>query len=124
MCWQLIISHVYTGELRIMFNQQDTQESLIAKFFTETPNDGISWLYNLSKGEYGLATSAVMKEARTASNLEARHVIALFPLIYSSSDQRYQLMLSIGKLSALAQMHETQVLKNEVLDSRFTPIQC
>ncbi|KAJ2920658.1 hypothetical protein H1R20_g16437, partial [Candolleomyces eurysporus] len=91
--YQWYIQH---GELRIMFSQEADQSSFIDRFFAKKPNPGISWLHDVSKERFGDAASALLEEAKRANHLKAKH-----------------LMLSIGKLAQLAQLHETAEAGNE-----------
>ncbi|KAG2020222.1 methyltransferase type 11 [Coprinopsis cinerea AmutBmut pab1-1] len=92
--YQWYIQH---GELRAMFSQEHEQSAFIDKFFLKNPNPGISWLHDIGKENYGDASAALLEESTRANSLEVKH-----------------LMLSLGKLSALAQLHET----NEAVDQR------
>ncbi|KAG5645239.1 hypothetical protein DXG03_006656 [Asterophora parasitica] len=93
--------YIQHGELRIMFAHDDSHSPYIDKFFQENRNTSISWINHLAKGRYGEAAGTLLNESETASNLEAKH-----------------LMLSIGKLSHLAQLQETNVpVDNSILDS-------
>lgn len=80
--YQWYIQH---GELRIMFSQEAEQSAFIDTFFDKKPNPGISWLHDVSKEQFGDAAAALLAESKRANNLQAKH-----------------LMLSIGKLSQLA----------------------
>ncbi|RXW20887.1 hypothetical protein EST38_g4970 [Candolleomyces aberdarensis] len=91
--YQWYIQH---GELRIMFNQEADQSLFIDRFFSKKPNPGISWLHDVSKERFGDAASALLEEAKRANHLKAKH-----------------LMLSIGKLAQLAQLHESAEAGNE-----------
>ncbi|TFK42541.1 hypothetical protein BDQ12DRAFT_732185 [Crucibulum laeve] len=91
--YQWYIQH---GELRVMFSQEDSQSPFIENFIAERPSTAISWIYDLGKKRYGDAASALVTEAQEANNLEAKH-----------------LMLSIGKLSHLADVHATGVQADE-----------
>ncbi|KAH9900978.1 Non-repetitive/WGA-negative nucleoporin C-terminal-domain-containing protein [Cubamyces lactineus] len=94
--YQWYIEH---GELRTMF-AQDHNEYLDA-FFAEHPHPGISWIHDLGRGRYALASQALLTEAEHAPELVSKH-----------------LMLSVGKLSQLAQLHEgTKAINQDVLDA-------
>ncbi|KAG6866953.1 hypothetical protein C0991_003869 [Blastosporella zonata] len=92
--------YIQHGELRIMFAQDDSHNLYIDRYFSENPNNSISWINDLGKGRYAAASGTLLEEAGQAKNLDAKH-----------------LMLSIGKLSHLAQLHETNAtLDNSILD--------
>lgn len=99
---QLYRWYIQHGELRVMFNQSSAlQSGYLERFFSEEPNAAISWIYNIGKEHYERAAADLLEEASKASNLEVKH-----------------LMLSVGKLSHLAQLHETSVSADQsVLDA-------
>ncbi|KAF8892544.1 Non-repetitive/WGA-negative nucleoporin C-terminal-domain-containing protein [Infundibulicybe gibba] len=93
--------YIQHGELRLMFSQADTNHVYMDRFFTEHPHPSISWIHDLGKERHSSAAAALLAEAEHATNLEVKH-----------------LMLSIGKLSHLAQLHETDMTTDEsVLDA-------
>ncbi|KAI0636924.1 Non-repetitive/WGA-negative nucleoporin C-terminal-domain-containing protein [Trametes polyzona] len=94
--YQWYIEH---GELRTMFAQDHSE--YLDTFFAEHPHPGISWIHDLGRGRYALASQALLTEAEHAPELVSKH-----------------LMLSIGKLSHLAQLHEgTKAINQDVLDA-------
>ncbi|KAI0780884.1 Non-repetitive/WGA-negative nucleoporin C-terminal-domain-containing protein [Trametes elegans] len=94
--YQWYIEH---GELRTLFAQEHTE--YLDAFFAEHPHHGISWIHDLGRGRYALASQALLTEAEHAPELESKH-----------------LMLSIGKLSHLAQLHDgTKTINQDVLDA-------
>ncbi|KAI0331109.1 hypothetical protein GY45DRAFT_1322812 [Cubamyces sp. BRFM 1775] len=94
--YQWYIEH---GELRTMFAQEHNE--YLDMFFAEHPHPGISWIHDLGRGRYALASQALLTEAEHAPELVSKH-----------------LMLSVGKLSQLAQLHEgTKAINQDVLDA-------
>ncbi|KAI0670336.1 Non-repetitive/WGA-negative nucleoporin C-terminal-domain-containing protein [Trametes maxima] len=94
--YQWYIEH---GELRTMFAQDHGE--FLDSFFSEHSHPAISWIHDLGRGRYSLASQALLTEAEHAPELVSKH-----------------LMLSIGKLSHLAQLHEgTKTINQDVLDS-------
>ncbi|KAJ6630853.1 hypothetical protein B0H10DRAFT_2160229 [Mycena sp. CBHHK59/15] len=90
-----------SGELRVMFSQEDVQSNYMDRFFPAHPNPSISWIHDLGQRRYGAAADALLTESGVATQLNAKH-----------------LMLSIGKLSHLAQLQEAETAVDEsVLDS-------
>ncbi|OCH94941.1 hypothetical protein OBBRIDRAFT_788678 [Obba rivulosa] len=83
--YQWYIEH---GELRTMFAQE--HDAYLGDFFSQHPHPGISWIHDLGHKRYGQASKALLSEAEGASELASKH-----------------LMLSIGKLSHLAQLEES-----------------
>ncbi|KAF5381087.1 hypothetical protein D9615_003993 [Tricholomella constricta] len=93
--------YIQHGELRIMFAHDDSHSAYLDRFFAENHNTSISWINDLGKARYGAAAASLLTEAEQASSLEAKH-----------------LMLSIGKLSHLASLHETSItVDSSVLDA-------
>ncbi|KAG5342787.1 hypothetical protein C0989_008737 [Termitomyces sp. Mn162] len=82
--------YIQHGELRVMFAHDDSHSPHIDKYFAENPSNSISWINDLGKERYSIACATLLKEAGHAGNLDAKH-----------------LMLSIGKLAHLAQLHES-----------------
>ena len=82
------------------------------KFFAEHHYPSVSWLHDLERGRYGLAASSLLSEADHASELSSKHVMFRFFFLSFCDNPSYshaagsQLMLSIGKLSYLAQVQE------------------
>ncbi|CDO69523.1 hypothetical protein BN946_scf184785.g28 [Trametes cinnabarina] len=94
--YQWYIEH---GELRTMFAQDHSP--FLDHFFAEHPHPGISWIHDLGRGRYAQASQALLTEAEHAPELVSKH-----------------LMLSIGKLSHLAPLHEgAQEVDQSVLDA-------
>ncbi|EPS98566.1 hypothetical protein FOMPIDRAFT_1061291 [Fomitopsis schrenkii] len=91
--------YIEHGELRTLFAQEHDQ--YLDEFFAENPQPDISWINDLGRARYGLASDALLRVAAHASELEVKHLV-----------------LSIGKLSQLAQLHEVNgVVKQDVLDA-------
>jgi len=65
---------LFSGELRVMFAQEDTYQRYMDKFFTLNPNTAISWIHDLENGRHGAAAAALLIDAEEATNLEAKHV--------------------------------------------------
>ncbi|KAI0807541.1 hypothetical protein C8Q74DRAFT_1213431 [Fomes fomentarius] len=94
--FQWYIEH---GELRTLFAQDHVE--YLDLFFAEHNHPGISWIHQLGRGQYALASQALRTEAEQAPELESKH-----------------LMLSIGKLSHLAQLHEGETtVSQDILDA-------
>ncbi|KAJ8078829.1 hypothetical protein PM082_013112 [Marasmius tenuissimus] len=83
--------YIQHGELRVMFAQEATHKEYLDKYFSENPNPGISWLQDLGNRRYAGAASALHTVATHEVNLETKH-----------------LMLSLGKLSQLAHLQESE----------------
>ncbi|KAF9564613.1 hypothetical protein CPC08DRAFT_684782 [Agrocybe pediades] len=92
--------YIQHGELRTMFDQQAPGASYLDFFFNDHPDNSISWINDLGKSRHSPAASALLADATNAKNLEAKH-----------------LMLSIGKLSYLAAVQETNVADDSMLDA-------
>jgi nuclear pore complex protein Nup133 len=72
-----------------MFAQEERYGHDIDKFFEEHPNRTISWIHDLGTRKYGPASQSLLAEAQNAPEVLSK-----------------ELLLSIGKLSHLAQLHE------------------
>ncbi|KAF9533020.1 hypothetical protein CPB83DRAFT_903494 [Crepidotus variabilis] len=92
--------YIQNGELRTMFEQEPSTSKFLDSFFRERPHPSISWIHDLGKERFDFAATALLLDADTATNLEAK-----------------QLMLSIGKLAQLSSMQETNDPDDTVLDS-------
>ncbi|KZT70169.1 hypothetical protein DAEQUDRAFT_709105 [Daedalea quercina L-15889] len=91
--------YIEHGELRTLFAQEHDQ--YLDEFFVEHPQPDISWIHDLGQARYGPASDALLNVASHASELEVKHLV-----------------LSIGKLSQLAQLHEENgVVNQSVLDA-------
>lgn len=104
-----------------MFAQDSAQDAYMDKFFAENSNPSLSWIHDLGKGRYETATVALLSEAEHVNNLETKHVripaLSIVEMWFEPT--LLQLMLSIGKLSHLAQLHEAETTVDEsVLDGR------
>lgn len=116
--YQWYIEH---GELRTMFARHN-HTGYMDLFFAEHPHPSISWLYDLGRGRYSLASQALQSEAEHASEIVSMQVGYRVPprLSRTDIDPIAQLMLSIGKLSHLAQLHEGETsINQDVLDGAF-----
>ncbi|EPQ58276.1 hypothetical protein GLOTRDRAFT_57100 [Gloeophyllum trabeum ATCC 11539] len=94
--------YVENGELRTLFAQQEEYGDYIDLYFSHRPNPAISWIKDMGKSRYGAASQALLSVAKKESTLEVRH-----------------LMLSIGKLSQLARLHEPEASIDEDVLSAF-----
>lgn len=93
------------------------------KFFAQRPNRNISWIHDFGKGRFGAASESLLAEAETANELETKHVC--FPIQswgHTLNTVIPQLMLSLGKLSHLAQLHEREAsaISESVLDGEWS----
>ncbi|RPD66182.1 hypothetical protein L227DRAFT_539315 [Lentinus tigrinus ALCF2SS1-6] len=91
--------YIEHGELRTMFAQDHS--GYLDLFFADHKHPGISWIHDLGRGRYADASQALRTESEHATELASKH-----------------LMLSIGKLSHLAQLHEGEAsVSQDVLDA-------
>ncbi|KAI0748169.1 Non-repetitive/WGA-negative nucleoporin C-terminal-domain-containing protein [Daedaleopsis nitida] len=91
--------YIEHGELRTMFSLGHNE--YLDLFFAEHDYPGISWLHDIGRGRYAPASQALHTEAEHATELVSKH-----------------LMLSIGKLSHLAQLHDGETeISQDVLDA-------
>jgi Non-repetitive/WGA-negative nucleoporin C-terminal len=68
----------FSGELRVMFAQEDAYRGYMDKFFASNPNTALSWIHDLGNGRHGAAAAALLIDAEQATNLEAKHVSLSF----------------------------------------------
>ncbi|TFK55057.1 hypothetical protein OE88DRAFT_1674600 [Heliocybe sulcata] len=94
--------YVENGELRTLFAQQERYGDYIDMYFAQHPNPTISWINDIGKGRYGAASESLLEVAKGEGTLEVKH-----------------LMLSIGKLSQLAQLHEPNASVEEKVLNAF-----
>ncbi|KAK7054841.1 hypothetical protein VNI00_003304 [Paramarasmius palmivorus] len=94
--------YIQHGELRVMFAQQPSHNEYLDKYFAEHPNPAISWIHDLGNRRHEEAATALLKVATLETNLETK-----------------QLMLSIGKLSQLAHLQESEDAEDSGLLDAF-----
>ncbi|KIM49090.1 hypothetical protein M413DRAFT_95576 [Hebeloma cylindrosporum] len=92
--------YIQHGEIRTMFNQEAQTREYLDIFFKKRPNIGISWIHDIGTANCISASSALLQGAETAVNLEVKHI-----------------MLSIGKLSYLAEKQTTNIPSDSELDA-------
>ena len=63
---------VRAGELRTLFAQEHDQ--YLDDFFAENPQPDISWINDLGRTRYGMASDALLHVAAHAGELEVKHV--------------------------------------------------
>lgn len=61
-----------TGELRTLFAREDNE--YLDSYFAEHPNPSVSWIHDIGKSRYELASEALLSEAGRATDLVAKHV--------------------------------------------------
>src|ERR1700722_10623252 len=67
-----------TGELRLMFAQEDIYNGYMDIFFAENSYPSVSWIHDLGKGRYGHASQTLFEEAQNSPSLQAKHVCPTF----------------------------------------------
>ncbi|EIN07336.1 hypothetical protein PUNSTDRAFT_71669 [Punctularia strigosozonata HHB-11173 SS5] len=88
--FQWYIEHgKFSANDNIVVSEQYGQH--IDRFFEEHPHRSIAWIHDLGTRNYAPASLALLAEAQSATDLESK-----------------ELLLSIGKLSHLAQLHEAE----------------
>ncbi|KAI0273769.1 Non-repetitive/WGA-negative nucleoporin C-terminal-domain-containing protein [Gloeopeniophorella convolvens] len=94
--YQWYIEH---GELRTLFSQGDAYANYLDRFL-ENGRPTVSWIQYLKNERFQRAAETLLAESETAGDLAAK-----------------ELMLSIGKLTHLAQMQEDSDIDEKLLDS-------
>ena len=64
----------FTGELRVLFAQDDTYQGYLDRYFALNPSTAISWIHDLGSGRHEAAAAALVHESEQATNLDAKHV--------------------------------------------------
>ncbi|KAH9981165.1 Non-repetitive/WGA-negative nucleoporin C-terminal-domain-containing protein [Lactifluus volemus] len=95
--YQWYIEH---GELRTLFSQSEAYSDYLDKFFLKHDRPFISWIQDLDKEKFHSAAESLLAESENAGDLAAK-----------------ELMLSIGKLTHLAQMQEDTAVDESMLDA-------
>ncbi|KAF5373775.1 hypothetical protein D9758_000587 [Tetrapyrgos nigripes] len=94
--------YIQHGEVRVIFAQDSMYDGYLDKFFVSNPHPSISWLHDLNKRQHEAAAVALAQAASKETNLDTRHLI-----------------LSIGKLSYLAHLQESEQAADEGLLDEF-----
>ncbi|KAF9476583.1 methyltransferase type 11 [Pholiota conissans] len=94
--------YIQHGEVRTMFAREAQLGAYIDAYFRQHPNIAISWIRDLGKSGHGSAASVLLQDAQIATDLEAKH-----------------LMLSIGKLSHLVQIHDSNASTDDPILNAF-----
>jgi len=95
--YQWYIEH---GELRTLFSQGEATADYLDKFFAKHNRPFVSWVQDLEKERFHSAAETLLGESENAGDLAAK-----------------ELMLSIGKLTHLAQMQEDATVDESMLDA-------
>lgn len=69
--WRCLLT-CRAGELRTLFAQEHDQ--FLDEFFAENPQPDISWIHDLGRARYGVASGALLHVAAHAGELEVKHV--------------------------------------------------
>lgn len=94
--YQWYIEH---GELRTLFGQSERHADYLDEFFLKNDRPFVSWIQDLEKERFHSAAETLLAESENAGDLAAK-----------------ELMLSIGKLTHLAQMQEDTAVDESMLD--------
>ncbi|EJD02313.1 uncharacterized protein FOMMEDRAFT_124682 [Fomitiporia mediterranea MF3/22] len=97
---ELYLWYVEHGEVRCLFEQSETYGEYIDAFFIKHPYPNVSWVHDIGKGRWGSASSTLLTQVDRTLDLETRHV-----------------MLSIGKLSQIAESEKSQTRSDTILDA-------
>jgi nuclear pore complex protein Nup133 len=113
--YQWYIEH---GELRTLFSQSKRHPDDLDKFLRKKNRPLVSWIQDLEKERFHSAAETLLAESENAGDLAAKEVIdQLHYLRRALSDPQPQLVLSIGKLTHLAQMQEDIADDESMLDA-------
>ena len=104
------------GELRTLFSQSEVYGDYLDKFFLKNNRPFISWIQDLDKERFHPAAETLLAESENAGDLAAKEVTKRHIPTKAGADSGLQLMLSIGKLTHLAQMQEDTTVDESMLD--------
>jgi nuclear pore complex protein Nup133 len=104
-----------TGELRTLFSQNEAHSDYLDKFFLKHNRPFASWIQDLDKERFHSAAETLLAESENAGELAAKEVMESH-IPSARADFGTQLMLSIGKLTHLAQMQENTAVDESMLD--------
>jgi hypothetical protein len=97
-------------------SQSDAYASYLNKFFLKNNHPFVSWIQDLEKERFHSAAETLLAESENAGYLAAKEVMESSVPIKTRADSGLQLMLSIGKLTHLAQMQEDTAMDESMLD--------
>ncbi|KAI5479591.1 nuclear pore complex protein Nup133 [Pseudohyphozyma bogoriensis] len=89
--------YVEKGQLRVLMEQDDEYRPLLTKFLDETGNPRVAWLNDIAIGRFAHATETLVSEAASESDLAQK-----------------KLLLSLGKLSQIAQASKETIETEDV----------
>ncbi|KAH9079551.1 Non-repetitive/WGA-negative nucleoporin C-terminal-domain-containing protein [Lactarius deliciosus] len=112
--YQWYIEH---GELRTLFSHGERHEDYLDNYLTKNNRPFVSWIQDLEKERFHSAAETLLAESENAGDLAAKEVLDQLHLLRRYSDQEPQLILSIGKLTHLAQMQEDTTVDESMLDA-------
>lgn len=104
------------GELRTLFSQNQAYADYLDRFFLKHNTPHVSWIHDLETERFNSTAETLLAESENAGELAAKEVIEQIVLLDARADSDLQLMLSIGKLTHLAQMQEDTSVDESMLD--------
>jgi hypothetical protein len=104
------------GELRTLFSQNQTYADYLDRFFLKHNTPHVSWIHDLGTERFNSTAETLLAESENAGELAAKEVIEQIVPLDAKADSDLQLMLSIGKLTHLAQMQEDTSVDESMLD--------
>ena len=100
-----------------MFSQSERHPDYLDEFFRKKNRPLVSWIQDLEKERFHSAAETLLAESENVGDLAAKEVIDQLHLLRRAlSDSEPQLILSIGKLTHLAQMQEDIAVDESMLD--------
>ena len=100
-----------------MFSQSERHPDYLDKYLRKNHRPSVSWIQDLEKERFHSAAETLLAESENAGDLAAKEVIEKLHLLRRArSDPEPQLILSIGKLTHLAQMQEDIAVDESMLD--------
>ena len=75
---RLLLPLHYTAELRCLYAQGEVYGDYVDAFFARHPHPGMSWVHDIEKGRWGVASQTLLAQSNRTSDLEIRHVCPVF----------------------------------------------
>jgi len=104
-----------------LFSQRERHTDYLDMFFLKNNRPLVSWIQDLEMERFHSAAETLLAESENVGDLAAKEVInQVHVLRRALFDLDLQLMLSIGKLTHLAQMQEDAAVDETMLDGMCT----
>jgi len=99
-----------------LFSQNQAYADYLDRFFLKHNTPHVSWIHDLETERFNSTAETLLAESENAGELAAKEVTEQIVPLDVRADSDLQLMLSIGKLTHLAQMQEDTSVDESMLD--------